>query len=87
MAVWKPLSVPINVRDPVLSRYLRDMLFGLADYLNFGGKEFVWFEKVNLTSDVPQKPQEGMMIYVEAGVLPGNQKGYHYYDGTQWVKL
>lgn len=87
MAIWKPLAVPNNVRDAVLSRWLRQMLTGLAAHLNYGGREFVWFEVVNLRAKVPDKPQEGMVIYLGEDVLPGEPKGFVYWDGTKWERL
>lgn len=87
MAIWKPLPVPANIRDATLSRYLREMLFGLASHLNYGGREYVWFEVVNITAKVPDKPQEGMVIYLGEDVLPGEPKGFVYWDGTKWERL
>jgi hypothetical protein len=87
MAIWKPQAVPINVRDAVLSRYLRQMLNSLAAHLNYGGREYIWFEKISLRADVPDKPQEGMLIYLDDDVLPGEPKGFVYWDGVSWVRL
>jgi len=47
----------------------------------------VWFEVVNLRAKVPDKPQEGMLIYLGDDVLPGEPKGFVYWDGDSWVRL
>lgn len=86
MANWSFMALPPNA-DPVLTRWLRTTLSSLKGYLDSGARDFVQFERVNLTSDLPPKPQEGCLIYVDANILPGNQKGFYYWDGSTWVKL
>jgi len=87
MALWNFTALPANTQDLVLSKWLRSNFANLKAFINYGGRDYVQFEKINLSSDLPPKPQEGCLVYVKEDILPGNQKGFYYWDGTAWLKL
>ena len=86
MPFWKSSQPPPNDKSS-FARWTIRSIISLGEHLNTGAREFVVFGVLYRLSEIPVKPQEGTMVYVGVDVLPGGQPGFHFWDGTQWVKL